>query len=97
MSAILLSRFLLHLQSANLRALSGRGSSAHAATTMTSPHGSIVFERVVGSLGASLVAEDFLSGARELTDVGDDDADAGAHEVRAEDGFEHAPKVESVA
>ena len=46
----------------------------------------------MGSLGASLVADDFLGGAGELTDVGDD-ADADAREVRAADG-EHAPKVE---
>ncbi|TBU34165.1 hypothetical protein BD311DRAFT_747263 [Dichomitus squalens] len=55
-SAILISRFLLHLQSANLRAV-GEGSSQDLATSL---HGSIVFERVVGSLGASLSPDDFL-------------------------------------
>ena len=50
----------------------------------------------MGSLGASIVADDFLGVAGELTDVGDD-ADVDAHEVRAEDGFEHVPRAEGVA
>ena len=49
----------------------------------------------MGSLGASILADDYLGGAGELTDAVDD-AGAEAHEVRAEDG-EHAPRAEGVA
>ncbi|TBU51717.1 hypothetical protein BD310DRAFT_1003631 [Dichomitus squalens] len=57
LSAILVSRLLLHLQSASLRAV-GSIPSSHISSLHLNR--SLVFERVVGSLGASIVAEDYL-------------------------------------
>ncbi|KAM5530935.1 hypothetical protein V8D89_015380 [Ganoderma adspersum] len=54
-SAILVSHFLLHLQSANLRAI-GLGSSQ----SLEIPGGSVIFERVIGSLGAQISREDYF-------------------------------------
>ncbi|TBU52426.1 hypothetical protein BD310DRAFT_832225, partial [Dichomitus squalens] len=56
-SSILVSRFLLHLQSANFRAVDSIQSSQ---TSLQNLHRSLVFERVVGSLAASISAEDYL-------------------------------------
>ncbi|TBU36945.1 hypothetical protein BD309DRAFT_877374, partial [Dichomitus squalens] len=56
-SAILLSRFLLHLQSASLRAVGSLSSSQ--ASSAPDPDRSITFERVVGSLSASITADDY--------------------------------------
>ena len=50
-SATLVSRFLLHLQSASLRAV---GYTASWQASSTALDHSLVFERVVGSLGASI-------------------------------------------
>ncbi|TBU34123.1 hypothetical protein BD311DRAFT_683366 [Dichomitus squalens] len=55
LSAVLVSRFLLHLQSANLRAVGMASSQALTA----SRDSTIVFDRVVGSLGASVVLDDY--------------------------------------
>ncbi|TBU34155.1 hypothetical protein BD311DRAFT_651244, partial [Dichomitus squalens] len=55
--AICLSRFLLHLQSANLRALAGTDTSKALTASQDS---SLVFERVVGSIGATIEPEDYL-------------------------------------
>ncbi|TBU52338.1 hypothetical protein BD310DRAFT_832390, partial [Dichomitus squalens] len=66
LSAILVSRFLLHLQSASLRAM---GSLPSSQMSSLHPDRSLVFERVVGSLGASIAAEDYLE---EDYDYGDD-------------------------
>ncbi|TBU36810.1 hypothetical protein BD309DRAFT_691870 [Dichomitus squalens] len=55
--AICLSRFLLHLQSANLRALAGMDTSE---VLTASQNSSLVFERVVGSIGAIIEPEDYL-------------------------------------
>ncbi|TBU38675.1 hypothetical protein BD309DRAFT_1022685 [Dichomitus squalens] len=56
LSAVLISRFLLHLQSVNLRALDFGSSRA-----LTPSHSSsIVFDRVAGSLGASLAPSDYF-------------------------------------
>ncbi|TBU22461.1 hypothetical protein BD311DRAFT_676052, partial [Dichomitus squalens] len=60
-SSMLLSRFLLHLQAANLRAVNGGSSQASTAAY----DGSIFFERVVGSMGASISSDDFLQEERE--------------------------------
>ncbi|TBU21405.1 hypothetical protein BD311DRAFT_734448 [Dichomitus squalens] len=57
LSAILVSRFLLHLQSASLRAVSSIPSSQISSLHL---HRSLVFERIVGSLGASITVEDYL-------------------------------------
>ncbi|TBU52351.1 hypothetical protein BD310DRAFT_832399, partial [Dichomitus squalens] len=57
LSAVLVSRFLLHLQSASLRAVGSTPSSQ--ILSMHIDH-SLVFERIVGSLGASISAEDYL-------------------------------------
>ncbi|TBU52354.1 hypothetical protein BD310DRAFT_889547 [Dichomitus squalens] len=66
LSAILVSRFLLHLQSASLRAVGSIPSSQISSLHLDR---SLVFERVVGSLGASIAAEDYL---REDHGDGDD-------------------------
>ncbi|TBU60039.1 hypothetical protein BD310DRAFT_1006898, partial [Dichomitus squalens] len=65
LSAILVSRFLLHLQSASLRAVGSIPSSQISSLHLNR---SLVLERVVGSLGASITAEDYLK-----EDHGDDD------------------------
>ncbi|TBU34146.1 hypothetical protein BD311DRAFT_651137, partial [Dichomitus squalens] len=57
LSAILISRFLLHLQGANLRAIGGGSSHAFATTHNTS----IIFNRVAGSIGAPIDADDYFS------------------------------------
>ncbi|TBU37723.1 hypothetical protein BD309DRAFT_904714 [Dichomitus squalens] len=57
LSAILVSRFLLHLQSASLRAVGSIPSSQISSLHLDR---SLVFERVVGSLGASITPEDYL-------------------------------------
>ncbi|TBU39369.1 hypothetical protein BD309DRAFT_1012023 [Dichomitus squalens] len=57
LSAILVSRFLLHLQSASLRAVGSIPSSQFSSLHLDR---SLVFERVIGSLGASITAEDYL-------------------------------------
>ncbi|TBU60047.1 hypothetical protein BD310DRAFT_905623 [Dichomitus squalens] len=67
LSAILISRFLLHLQSASLRDV-GFIASSHA--TSTNPEGSIIFDRVVGSLGTPIEAHDYI---RPEDDYGEDD------------------------
>ncbi|TBU39942.1 hypothetical protein BD309DRAFT_871283 [Dichomitus squalens] len=67
LSAILISRFLLHLQSASLRDV-GFIASSHA--TSTNPEGSIIFDRVVGSLGTPTEAHDYI---RPEDDYGEDD------------------------
>ena len=57
MTAILVQRFLIHLQLANRRAL-------HLDTTQNAECsrdlGTLAFERVVGSLSASLTLEDYI-------------------------------------
>ncbi|TBU60035.1 hypothetical protein BD310DRAFT_848350 [Dichomitus squalens] len=58
LSAILVSRFLLHLQSASLRAVGSVPSSQILSLHLDR---SLVFERVVGSLGASMATQDYLN------------------------------------
>ncbi|TBU60060.1 hypothetical protein BD310DRAFT_923811 [Dichomitus squalens] len=58
LSAILVSRFLLHLQSASLRAVGSIPSSQISSLHFDR---SLVFERVVGSLGASIAPADYLN------------------------------------
>ena len=50
-----MSRFLLHLQSANLRTI-GQGSSQ----SLDIAEGSVMFERVIGSIGAQISREDYF-------------------------------------
>ncbi|TBU34131.1 hypothetical protein BD311DRAFT_683382 [Dichomitus squalens] len=71
-SPLLISRFLLHLQSANLRTI-GRGSSQ---ALMTSHDSSIIFERVVGPIGASITSDDYLD-LEEDSDCGEAANDEG--------------------
>ncbi|KAI1791870.1 hypothetical protein LXA43DRAFT_1136728 [Ganoderma leucocontextum] len=52
LTTILVSRFLLHLQSVKHKALNTGSTSSH--------HSSVVFDRVLGSLDQSLSAEDFF-------------------------------------
>ncbi|KAM5536608.1 hypothetical protein V8D89_009703 [Ganoderma adspersum] len=56
LTVILVSRFILRLQSANLR---GIGAASSRGQT-TSNDGSLVFERVIGSLGASISPSDYF-------------------------------------
>ncbi|TBU52116.1 hypothetical protein BD310DRAFT_764256, partial [Dichomitus squalens] len=57
LSSILVSRFLLHLQSTSLQSV---GSVAFSqASSMDLDH-SLIFERVVGSLGASITRDDYI-------------------------------------
>ncbi|KAI1783017.1 hypothetical protein LXA43DRAFT_1048483, partial [Ganoderma leucocontextum] len=56
-TAILVQRFLFHLQSANHQALDMDSSQVGGAVQQSS---SLVFDRVIGSLGASIPSEDFL-------------------------------------
>ncbi|TBU22619.1 hypothetical protein BD311DRAFT_675720 [Dichomitus squalens] len=58
LSAVLVSRFLLHLQSASLRAV---GSVASSQALSAYFDGFTSFERVAGSLGASIRPEDYLA------------------------------------
>ena len=56
LTAILIQRFLIHLQAANRRTLDRNGSSdVQSSHNMTT----IVFDRVVGSLSKSLGPEDY--------------------------------------
>ena len=71
-----MSRFILRLQSANLTAISSTMSSQN----LSSAGGSVVFERVVGSLGAPISPSDYV---RE----GEDDWNEGEQE-------EHQGEVE---
>ncbi|TBU21297.1 hypothetical protein BD311DRAFT_615754, partial [Dichomitus squalens] len=57
-SAILISRFLLHLQSASIGDTGSILSSRDSLTNLDG--GSVIFERVVGSLGASIAPSDYL-------------------------------------
>ena len=57
LSAVLVSRFLLHLQSASLRAV---GSLPSVQASSAYVDRSLIFERVVGSLNTSLTPDDFL-------------------------------------
>ena len=70
LSAVLISRFLLHLQSASLRA-AGSMPSFHASTTYLDDE--MFSERVVGSLGAFITFEDFVDqdGGSDGTDSAD--------------------------
>ncbi|TBU21348.1 hypothetical protein BD311DRAFT_244193 [Dichomitus squalens] len=72
LSAILVSHFLLHLQSASLRAVGSIPSSQISSLHLDR---SLVFERVVGSLGASISVEDHLE-----DDCGDDENEERADE-----------------
>ena len=69
LSTILIARFLLHLQSASLRAVgsvpSSQVSSMHLNESM--------IERVVGSLGASIAVDDHLEQDRHSREESDED------------------------
>ncbi|KAM5536328.1 hypothetical protein V8D89_010020 [Ganoderma adspersum] len=56
-TAIIIQRFLLHLQAANRRALDLDSSQMGSGVQRSS---SVVFNRVIGSLGVSIPPEDFL-------------------------------------
>ncbi|KAI1791802.1 hypothetical protein LXA43DRAFT_1009216 [Ganoderma leucocontextum] len=64
LSAILISRFMLHLQHANLRTTGMASSQEPTASNV----GSLMFERAFGSLGASISPDDYFA-----TEGGDDD------------------------
>ena len=68
LTAIIVSRFILHLQSANLRATDAASSQGQT----TSHDGSLVFERVVGSLAASISPDDYFKTEEDHDDSGSD-------------------------
>ena len=85
LTAILISRFLLHLQSANLRAIGGGSSSAFADTHESS----IIFDRVVGSIGASIGTDDYFSRGTDIPEEGDlMDEHEDSSETKQEDSSE---------
>ena len=61
MTIIFVSRFLIQLQAANLRAV-GANSSQHVSTI--DDH-SLKFGQAIGSLGASILPEDYFEDADE--------------------------------
>ncbi|TBU34124.1 hypothetical protein BD311DRAFT_747179 [Dichomitus squalens] len=70
LTALLVSRFLLHLQKASLRAVGMASSQA-----LTSEDSSVIFERVVGSMGASIAPDEYLW--QEDAEDGDDPVNQG--------------------
>ncbi|KAI1786976.1 hypothetical protein LXA43DRAFT_741455 [Ganoderma leucocontextum] len=74
-TAILVQRFLFHLQSANRRALDLDSSQVGGARAVTQQSSSLVFDRVIGSLGASIPPEDFLGMSEE--DMVEDEQEGG--------------------
>lgn len=61
LTAIIMSRFMLHLQQAKSRT-TGINSSQELGTDSTALAGnSVMFERVFGSFGASISPEDFFA------------------------------------
>ncbi|PIL30356.1 hypothetical protein GSI_07541 [Ganoderma sinense ZZ0214-1] len=84
-TAILVQRFLIHLQLANRKALHV-GTSQNAGSSQDSM-GTLVFERVVGSLSASLTPDDYVSStdvdsamfskSSDASDAGEGDVDDG--------------------
>ena len=67
-SVVLISRFMLHLQSVNFRATGGEFLVEDPVATN---NGSLMFERVVGSLGASLSQNDYLTTSESFEDAMD--------------------------
>ena len=57
-TAILVSRFILNLQAADSRLLAGTVSSSQELTRRSDNPESLVFERIIGSLGASITMTD---------------------------------------
>ena len=68
LSTILIARFLLHLQSASLRAV---GSVPSLQVSSMCFNGSMI-ERVVGSLGASIAVDDYLEQDRNPREESDE-------------------------
>ena len=60
-----MSRFLLHLQSASLRAV-GSMSPSQGVSTGPENSESLIFERVVGSLGASITSDGYFRQEEEM-------------------------------
>lgn len=67
-TAIIVQRFLFHLQAANRRTLGLDSSQMRSGAEWTS---SLTFNRVIGSLGASIPPDDFLG----LSENGIDEAE----------------------
>ncbi|TBU22633.1 hypothetical protein BD311DRAFT_675597, partial [Dichomitus squalens] len=81
LSAILVSRFLLHLQAASLRSVGSIPSSQALSLSLNS---SLVFERVVGSLasGTSLASEDYFARSSNDDDMFQDGAETELAELQ---------------
>ncbi|KAM5541392.1 hypothetical protein V8D89_004946 [Ganoderma adspersum] len=77
LTAILVQRFLIHLQSANHRALDLDSSQMGTAVQQSK---SLVFNRVMGSLGGSIPPEDFLGPSDDDVDWVEDEREG---EVRS--------------
>ncbi|TBU21641.1 hypothetical protein BD311DRAFT_677894, partial [Dichomitus squalens] len=76
LTAVLVSRFLLHLQSASMRAMDATSSSRMQSTNVNH---SLVFEHAIGSLGASISVDDYLVQEGNLSMSEDDNVDG--HEI----------------
>ena len=62
---MLVSRFILHLQSASIRAVYTNSSQALTASNGSS----IIFERVIGSLAASIAPDEYLEREDSSADI----------------------------
>ncbi|EJF58091.1 hypothetical protein DICSQDRAFT_139714 [Dichomitus squalens LYAD-421 SS1] len=82
-TAILISRFLLHLQSASIGAMGAGASQA-----LTSHNSSVVFERAIGSLAASITLDDYFlhQGVPECSDQHGDEENEGRTSISSRDG-----------
>ena len=82
-TAILVQRFLIHLQAANHRTL-GLDSSQMGVQWSSS----LVFDRAIGSLGASILPEDFLGPSEddvnELEDVQEGEMQSPPDDIRTD-------------
>lgn len=79
LAGILVSRFLLDLQSANRRASNPQGTTLHDGGTE-----SLVFERVIGSIGSSIYAD---PEENYFEDMFEEDQDAGCLTMEAQENL----------
>ena len=79
LATILVSRFLLDLQSANRRASNPQGTTLHDGGTE-----SLVFERVIGSIGSSIYAD---PEENYFEDMFEEDQDAGCLTMEAQENL----------
>ncbi|TBU31036.1 hypothetical protein BD311DRAFT_825694, partial [Dichomitus squalens] len=80
LTAVLISRFLLHLQSASLRAA---GSMASSQVSSMDLNNSVILGRMIGSLGASITMDDYIGQqdgrAENMMSISTEDEEEPAH------------------